>query len=36
MTTRYWRYWVVGGVVYFSRPAAQEAKASEAEKKTKK
>jgi len=30
------RYWVVGGVVYATARAAQEAKASEADKKTKK
>lgn len=30
------RYWVVDGVVYTTRRAAQEVKTSEAEKKTKK
>ena len=30
------QYWVVGGVVYFTRQAAQEAKVSETDKKTKK
>ncbi len=30
------RYYVVAGVVYATRPAAQEAKSSEADKKTKK
>ena len=30
------QYWVVGGVVYTTRRAAQDAKAPEADKKTKK